>query len=69
LYSLIHPTNEQCEEYINRYRIADGKYRVNGIIRDYEGAIKYICANYFMESAEFTIVANIATDSGFCITH
>ncbi len=67
-YHLDPPTEEQCQDYINGFKVAEGKYRIDGIIQDFAEAMKYVQKNYRSESSEICIATNITRDSGFVVT-
>lgn len=67
-YQLDFPTDEQCEKFINSNKVAEGKYRIDGIIQDFAGAMKFVHENYRAESSEICIATNITKDSGFKVS-
>ncbi len=69
VYNLDLPTSEQCGDFIKDHKIAEGKYRIDGVIHDFAGAIKYVQENYRSESSEICIVTNITKDSGFKVKY
>lgn len=66
-YSLIKPTDAECDEFINNHKIADGMYRIDGVIFDYKKAIDYVKKEYCIEKSSFKIAIDISEKSGFKI--
>lgn len=62
------PTLEQCTDFISNYKIAEGKFRIDEVIHDFDSAIKYVQQNYRVESSSLRIVTNLTSNSGFKIT-
>lgn len=68
-YELHEPSNEQCEEYIQSFKIAEGKYRIDGAVYDYSGAIEFTKKHCVVELFDVAIVINIDENSGYKITY
>lgn len=66
-YDLIVPTDADCDEFINNQKIADGKYRIDGVIYDYKKALDYVKEKYRVEKSSFKIITNVTKESGFKI--
>lgn len=64
-YLLTTPTELQCQQYIDSFKVAEGKYRIDNMLYDFESAINYVKENYKAESSKLSIVTNITSDSGF----
>jgi hypothetical protein len=66
-YVLSPPTAEQCEKFIQPYKIADGKYRIDDVVRDFNQSVDFLQHYYQIETSELCIVTEITSDSGFRI--
>lgn len=66
-YDLVVPTDADCDEFINDHKIADGRYRIDGVIYDYKKAVDYLKEKYRVEKSSFKIITNVKKDSGFKI--
>ena len=63
-YTLREPTDAQCEDYIDGYKIADGKYRIDGVLYNHTQAIgraKMFKAVYYA----LAVATDIGKESGF----
>lgn len=68
-YHLDTPTELQCEDYLESFKIAEGKYRLENAIYDFVEAITYIKTHYRAESSSICIATNLTEDSGFRIVY
>ncbi len=66
-YDLVVPTDADCDEFINDHKIADGRYRIDGVIYDYKKAVDYLKEKYRVEKSSFKLITNITKNSGFKI--
>lgn len=64
-YDLLVPMDPDCDEFINNYKIADGRYRIDGVLFDYKKAVEYIKKEYRVEKSSFKIITDITKESGF----
>ena len=64
-YDILEPTDTDCDEFINNYKIADGRYRIEHAVFDYKDAVDYVKKNYCIEKSSFKIITNITKESGF----
>lgn len=68
-YHLDTPTELQCEDYLESFKVAEGKYRLENAIYDFAEAITYIKTHYRAESSSICITTNLTEDSGFRIVY
>ena len=66
-YRTENPTDAQCEEYIASFKVADGKYRIDGAVLNYEKAIDYVRKTFIVEYSEICVAMNLNTESGFVV--
>ena len=66
-YHIEPPSDAQCEEYITSFKVADGKYRIDGAVLDYSKALDYVKNTYIVEYAEMRVEMNIDSESGFVV--
>lgn len=63
-YALREPTDDQCEKFVDQYKVADGKYRIDGVLYSHTQAID--CARTFKtEYCVLSIATNVDAVSGF----
>ena len=67
-YRTEKPTDAQCEEYIASFKVADGKYRIDGAVLNFEKAIDYVRNTFIVEYSELCVVTNLDSESGFMVT-
>lgn len=68
-YHLEVPTELQCQDYLESFKIAEGKYRLENAIYDFAEAITYIKTHYRAESSSICIATNLTENSGFRIVY
>ena len=66
-FDLKEPPVENCEIFIQQYKIADGKYQIDGVVMDFQESIKFIQNNYRIQTSEIKVATNLTSDSGFRI--
>ncbi len=62
---LTEPSDADCNEFINSHKIADGKYRIDGMLFNYTDAVKYVQSAYRLEHSAIKLVTNIDKNGGF----
>lgn len=67
-YKTERPTDAQCEEYITSFKVADGKYRIDGAVLDYSKALSYTKSSRVVEYLEICAATNMNNESGFEVT-
>lgn len=67
-YKTESPTDTQCEEYITSFKVADGKYQIDGAIFDFTKAVAYVKSAFVVEHSEICVATNLDSDSGFKVT-
>ena len=68
-YHVDLPSEAQCEEYITSFKVADGKYRIDGAVLDYSKALDYVKNTYIVEYVEMRVGMNIDAESGFVVRY
>ena len=63
------PTKELSDSFLEKAKISDGKYRVDGIVCDYNQAIELLESGYCVEEYEFEIATNIDDQLGVWIDY
>ena len=68
-YCQIAPTELQCQDYLERFKIAEGKYRIENAVFDYAEAINYVKTRYVVVSSSICVTTNLTENSGFRIVY
>ena len=63
------PTKEQYNPFLEKNQIAEGKYRIDGVLCDYNQAVELITSVYCVEEYEFEITTNISDQLGVRIDY
>lgn len=66
-YTKEKPTADECERYIRRFEVAEGKYRINDIVFNYSDAMEYTSTQCMTEKLEIAVAVDIDKDSGWQI--
>ena len=67
-YKTESPTDTQCEDYITSFKVADGKYQIDGAILDFTKAVAYVKSSFIVEHSEICVATNLDNESGFKVT-
>lgn len=66
-FTLEKPDEETCRQFIQQYKIADGKYCLDGAVFMYPEALQFVYKKYRIEKAEIDIETEITSDDGIRI--
>lgn len=66
-YRTEKPTDTQCEEYITSFKVADGKYQIDGAVLNFEKAIDYVKSAFIVEYSKICVATNLNSESGFAV--
>lgn len=66
-YGCKEPTVEQCDKYLEGYKITDGKYKLDYAVYTKQEAQVWVKDNIRIESSVFKVATTINPDSGFRI--
>lgn len=58
-------TGEERNDLLERYKVSEGRYKINSVLYDTNEAISWIARNVFVEKMEFRVATNIENDGGF----
>ena len=57
----------QARNYLQKFKISDNKYQIDGSVFEYESAMKYLQKTYVIENCEMRIAVQVNVSDGFVL--
>lgn len=68
-YSLLQPNQEEADAYVRQNAVSKDRYRINGVVLDYNHAIKCARECFVVEHVAFEIATDLDESSGYSISY
>lgn len=61
------PFKKECMEYLQYYKVAEGKYQIDGVVRNLEKSIDFIIKTHVLVSSTIKVITDINLNMGIKI--